>query len=188
MRFQLAAAWAFCMLVTAGCTSPKGPSGSKSARLADIEISEQAFRKMLEQDADLDWMAPEVQDAVHGLLRQYAEYANHFRGDSLTPAYLMRRADLLQGKGAPEEAVRQWIDVAEGFPRSAWAPQAIFRVGFARETALSDTLGALKAYSELTQVYPESPWAEQAGLAAQWLTFEEGQVAGALEDGGLSGH
>ena len=154
MRFQLAAAWAFCMLVTAGCTSPKGPSGSKSARLDDIETSEQAFRKMLEQDADLDWMAPEVQDAVHGLLRQYAEYANHFRGDSLTPAYLMRRADLLQGKGAPEEAVRQWIDVAEGFPRSAWAPQAIFRVGFARETALSDTLGALKAYSELTQVYP----------------------------------
>ena len=188
MRFQMAAIWALCLLITAGCHAPERQPGSKNARLADIETSEQTFREMLEQEADLDWAAPEVQDAVHGLLRQYAEFANHFRGDSLAPAYLMRRADLLQGKGAPEEAVRQWIDVAEGFPRSAWAPQAIFRVGFARETALSDTLGALKAYSELTQVYPESPWAEQAGLAAQWLTFEEGQVAGALEGGGLSGH
>ena len=67
MRFQLAAAWALCMLVTAGCTSPKGPSGSKSARLADIETSEQAFRKMLEQDADLDWMAPEVGRVVRSM-------------------------------------------------------------------------------------------------------------------------
>ncbi len=185
MRFEFIAMGALLVLFFAGCQAPDGRSESPSKRLADIEASEQVFREMLKENADVDWAAPEVQDAVSGLLRQYAEFANHFRGDSLAPAFLMRRADLLQGKGAAEEAVRQWIDVVEGFPRSRWAPQAIFRVGFARETALSDTLGALKAYSELIQVYPESPWAEQAGLAAQWLTFEEGQVVRALEEGGV---
>ena len=173
--------WSLTFLVLAGCQNSKGPSGPQGERIAEIEASEQVFRKMLDQNADVDWNSPEIQETVSGLLRQYAEYANRFRGDSLAPAFLMRRADLLEGKGAAEEAVRQWIDVAEGFPRTTWAPLAVFRVGFARETSLLDTLGALEAYGELMEVYPESPWAEQAGLAAKWLTFEEDQVAGALE-------
>ena len=186
MRIQRSAAVALCVLLAVGCQSTNERAGSQGARLADIGASEQRFRAMLEQEADADWSSPEVQEVASSLLRQYAEYANGFRGDSLAPVFLMRRVDLLQGKGAIDAAVSQWIDVAEGFPRSAYAPQAIFRVGFARETALTDTVGALIAYTELIQVYPESPWAEQEGLAAQWLTFKEGQVAGALEGGKVS--
>jgi tetratricopeptide (TPR) repeat protein len=187
MHHVMTAACCCLLVLGTGCQSPSGTSGSQSARLSQIEASEQAFRKMLEKEADLDWASEEVQDVVSRLLRQYAEFANGYRGDSLAPVFLMRRADLLQGKGAADAAVRQWIDVAEGFPRNALAPQAIFQVGFIRETALKDTLGALKAYSELIQVYPESHWAEQAGLAAQWLTFKEGRLGGALEEGAVRG-
>ena len=183
MRIQKSAIGGLCVLMVCGCQPSGEKAAIRAARLADIAASEQQFRGMLEQEADVDWTSPEVQEAASSLLRQYAAFANGFRGDSLAPLFLMRRADLLEGKGAAEAAVGQWIDVAEGFPRSALAPQAIFRVGFARETALTDTLGALEAYSELMQVYPESPWAEQAGLAAQWLTFREDQVGGALEQG-----
>ena len=107
--------------------------------------------------------------------------SDHHHGDSASCGLLMRRADLLQGRGTPELAVDQWIDVVEGCPGSAFAPEALFRVGFARESALVDTTGALEAYAEVVRVYPESPWADQARMAARWLTFSETEFIRALE-------
>lgn len=162
-----------------GCSN--APSDADAELLGQIAKSEAEFRDFLDADADVDWLDADVQAVVGELLRGYAAYANGHRSDSLSVAFLMRRADLLQGKGDAERAVKQWIDLAEGFPQSASAPEAIFRVGFARESALRDTAGALEAYAELVKAYPQSPWAEQATLAAKWLTFDEAAIIRALD-------
>ena len=161
-----------------GCSSASGNADDKL--LGQIAKSEAEFRRFVDADADVDWLDADVQAVVGELLRGYAEYANGHRSDSLSIAFLMRRADLLQGKGDAAGAVKQWIDIAEGFPQSASAPEAIFLVGFARESALRDTAGALEAYGELVKTYPLSPWAEQATLAAKWLTFDEAAIIRAL--------
>lgn len=172
----------FAVLTAAALGGCSGASGDADANLlAQIAESEAQFRRFVEADADVDWLDESVQSVVGELLRGYAAYANGHRNDSLSVAFLMRRADLLQGKGDAEGAVAQWIDIAEGFPKSASAPEAIFCVGFARESALRDTAGALEAYGELVKAYPQSPWAEQATLAAKWLSFDEKAIIRALD-------
>lgn len=146
-----------------------------------IRQGERRMSAWMDSPDGVQWSAQEVDDVVSGLLRDYALYANSHHGDSTSCGMLMRRADLLQGRGTPALAVDQWIDVVEGCSGSAFAPEALFRVGFARESALVDTTGALEAYGELVRVYPESPWADQARMAARWLSFSESEFIRALE-------
>lgn len=162
-----------------------GVSGSDAsgALVAEIETVEERFGSRLRSTGEVDWTNKEVQAEVRSLLRAYAEYANAHHGDSLAAVYLMKRADLLQGRGDHEAAIAQWLDVVEGFPRDAVAAEAIFKMGFLRETALRDTAGALKAYAELTRLFPESPWTAQAAMSAQWLTFSEERLIEALSEG-----
>ncbi len=164
-----------------GCGS-RAPEPSHPNK-ADIEAAERLFGHRLSSDGEVDWTNEEVQNEVRFLLRSYAQYANDHRGDSLTSVYMMKRADLLHGRGDHEAAIAQWLDVVEGFPKEDIAAEAIFRMGFVRETAMQDTVGALKAYAELVRLFPESPWTAQAEMSAQWLTFSEEKFIEALSEG-----
>ncbi len=173
---------AFLTVVLLGC----GPSDEQVHLDAgpspdEIARAEAAFSEHFNAEGSVDWSTEEVSTEVAGLLRLYAEYANAHHGDSLAGLLLMRRADLLQGRGSPDEAVKQWIDVVEAYPSSGLAAEAMFRIGFTRETALGDTTEALKAYTQLAQLHPESIWAEQALGAIKWLSFSEARMLDALE-------
>lgn len=158
-------------------------NGTSKMLREEIEAAEELFGKRLRSTGEVDWADEQAQDEVRSLLRAYAEYANAHHGDSLSAVYLMKRADLLQGRGDHEAAIAQWLDVVEGFPQDAVAAEAIFRMGFLRETALQDTVGALKAYAELVRLFPESPWTSQAAMSAQWLTFSEKKFIEELSEG-----
>ena len=161
----------------AGCQVAP-PSNELTSRIASAELE---LAPMLESEFDA---LPEQGEAlVQSLLRDYATYANAHHGDSLALQYSMKRADLLLAKGEAEAAVQQWIDIVGAGGGEALASEAMFRIGLAREATLADTIGALKAYSELLRLYPESRWAEAAGEAAKWLTFNEREFIRALESG-----
>lgn len=149
--------------------------------MSRITLAEAELAPLLETEFDA---LPERGEAlVQALLRDYATYANAHHGDSMALQYSMKRADLLLAKGEAEAAVQQWIDVVGAGGGEALASEAMFRIGLAREVALTDTVGALKAYSELLRLYPDSRWAEAAGEAAKWLTFNEREFIRALESG-----
>lgn len=165
-------------LVMLGCGGQATGDG-----VARITALEERMVQWMDGSGELDWSSDEVQDVVGQLLRGYAEYANGHHGDSLAGVYRMRRAELLLGKGDASAAIDQWVDVVEGHPTTPWAAEAMFRVGFTRETALADTVGALEAYSGLIGAFPESPWAEQARQASAWLTFNEREMIRSLREG-----
>jgi len=121
---------------------------------------------------------------VTSLLRDYATYANAHHGDSLATRMLVKRAELLLGKGEAEAAAEQWLNIVESGGAGGVVPEAMFRLGFIRETALADTSGALKAYAQLIQLYPESPWSKMAADASKWLTFSEREFIRALRQEG----
>lgn len=148
-----------------------------------IEVAEGQLAPYLSEDGEEGEWNEEAEKWVQSLLRDYATYANGHHGDEWALRYQMRRADLLQGLGKHEMAIQQWMDVMDADPQSALAAEAMFRVGFLRETALADTVGALKAYSEILRVYPESQWAEPAASASKWLTFNEENFIRALRNG-----
>jgi len=170
-----------CVVLGYACSENAGPRELK-AELTLIERHEAALKLFIDSSESVDWEDAEVAESVRALLRAYAAFANQHHGDSLAGAFLMRRADLLQGRGDFEEAVNQWLSVLEGYPQAHFAPEAIFRIGFTRETALRDTMGALKAYGQLVDIYPESMWTEQAQHSLKWLTFSEAQMIQALEE------
>ena len=170
---KLWSALVFCAFLIPGC----GLGGDVDVVASRIQGNERALRPLLVED-ELDEAG---QALVAELLRDYARYANVHHGDSLAGVFLMRRADLLQGMGEHEAAVEQWVNVAEGGGSPLLAAEAVFRVGFVRETALKDTVGALKAYGEVVRVYPESQWASAAIEAAKWLSFSEREMLRALE-------
>lgn len=118
------------------------------------------------------------------LLRDYATYANAHHGDSLAASMLMKRAELLLGKGEADAAAEQWLNIVESGGSAGYVPEAMFRLGFIRETAMADTTGALKAYAQVVQLYPESPWSQMAADASKWLTFSEQEFIRALEQDG----
>lgn len=129
-----------------------------------------------------------VEEDVAMLLRDYAAYANAHHGDSLSMRMLMKRAELLLGKGEAEAAAEQWLNIVEGGGSAGLVPEAMFRLGFIRETALADTTGALKAYAQVVQLYPNSPWGQMAADASKWLTYSEVELVRALQrEGGVSG-
>ena len=170
-------------LVLAGCGGQTISTGSRKAMLDEIKRAESEFKVLLEAPSGVDWDEPEVASLVSGLMRGYADFANAYRKDSLAGVFLMRRADLLQGRGDAEEAEGQWLDVIDGFPSSQLAPEAMFRVGFLRETVMGDTTGAMEAYSQLVAIYPRSPWSEQAAASIKWLGFSESEFIRSLKEG-----
>ncbi len=172
-----------CAWVASSCGEASNDRGLQSSEREEIEKWEEDFKRFFKSADGVDWADSEVQSSVSRLLRGYADFANRHHGDSLAGAFLMRRADLLQGRGDVDAALSQWLNVVEGYPQTSFAPEAIFRMGFARETALLDTAGALKAYGQLVEVYPESSWSEQARQSLKWLTFNEAQMMRALEAG-----
>lgn len=166
--------WGGVVLVS-GCLAG---ADSELDRIAENEQVLQAAIQSMEGEG----MPDDMEEVVSELLRDYASYANAHRGDSVATQCLMKRADLLEGKGSVREAERQWLDLADGLKDPSIAPEAMFRLGFLRESALLDTAGALEAYGEILRLYPESPWAEQAAQSSKWLTFSESEMLRAIRE------
>ena len=178
MSLRFARVTGLALAICWGC----GVAGPDALVLERIEKAEAELRPFL-KSTDAEVLPPEGERVVSSLLRDYAAYANAHHGDSLAVLFLMRRADLLQGRGDHEAAVNQWLDVAEGGGPDECIAESIFRVGFLRETELKDTTGALKAYAEVMRIHPNSQWASSAGDAAKWLTFSESEFIKALQRG-----
>ena len=152
-----------------------------------IEAAEARMVDGLSQGMEVG-QSDDMEQDVTALLRDYATYANTHHGDSLATRMLVKRAELLLGKGEASAAAEQWLNIAESGDAGGLVPEAMFRLGFIRETALADTIGALKAYAQVVQLYPESPWSQMAADASKWLTFNEREFIRALQqEGEVSG-
>lgn len=171
------------VLCTIGC----GEGAAEDRELGAIREDEGVMAALIAQNAPVDWEDATTEQVVRRLLKGYADYANRHHGDSLSAIFLMRRADLLQGRGDADAAVSQWRDVAEGYPGTRSAPEAIFRMGFMRETVLDDGAGAREAYTELIRVYPDSPWSEQARWSLKWLGLNDEELIRSLSAGSEGG-
>ena len=124
-----------------------------------------------------------LENDISRLLRDYAAYANAHHGDSTANRMLVKRAELLLGRGDARAAEAQWLDIVEGGADAELMPEALFRIGFIRETVLMDTTGAMKAYAEVMRLHPGTAWSDMAMDASKWLTFNEEQFIRALQQG-----
>ena len=106
---------------------------------------------------------------IQDLIVLYASYANFCREDSLTPEYLMRRADLLRGSGKIRQAISQFKDVHDSYPSYQNKITCAFIAAFLYETELNDREMAEKLYLQVIESYPESHEASVARVSLQHL-------------------
>ena len=179
MMWRFAVPFVLLIAIAAACNS----RNTDNILLERISMTEaRVIPKLVEWETDRGQDVNLEQD-ITSLLRDYAQYANAHHGDSVANQMLVKRAELLLGRGKAEAAERQWLDIVEGGADEALLSEALFRLGFIRETALMDTTGAMKAYAEVSRLFPESAWAKMALEASKWLTFSEENFIRAIGEG-----
>ena len=141
---------------------------SEQAKVAQEKLS------ALEEQVEADTARADFQ-VRQKLLVAYANYANNFNDDPLTPEYLFRAAKLANEMGKSRRAIEYLINLHDGFPTYGKRTEAAFLVGFIYENVLNDRIRAQEAYEKVIEFYPESTWASeaQASIELLYLTDEE---------------
>ena len=106
---------------------------------------------------------------VTSLIKAYATFSNNCYSDSITPEYLTRRADLLRGVGKTHEAIKQLLNVHDGFPNYDRSVMCAFLVGYLYENELNDNEMAEKMYRNVIELYPNTREAELAHQSIKHL-------------------
>lgn len=75
-----------------------------------------------------------------------------------------RRAEMFFAQGEHRLAVEEYLKVADNYPQSELADDALYKLGYVLRAHLEDSRGALMAYERLANSYPSSPYADDALL------------------------
>ncbi|HHM24308.1 MAG TPA: tetratricopeptide repeat protein, partial [Bacteroidetes bacterium] len=75
-----------------------------------------------------------------------------------------RAEDFLFKKNEPDSALFYYRQVLEKFPKSDFAPKALYAIGWVYDWVLFDNQKAREAYEELKEKYPKSPYSKEASV------------------------
>jgi tetratricopeptide (TPR) repeat protein len=93
-------------------------------------------------------------DESNNVLNNYLVYADKFKDDTLSAAYLFKAGDLANGLRRPKEAIAIFERLRTSFPDYRKSAAALFMEGFIYETAMGDKEKAKEKYKEFIQKYP----------------------------------
>jgi hypothetical protein len=134
----------------------KRPSEIRPFAEVKNEISELLTRNKI------DGIKREVADE----LKQNYEWQNYmddyYRSIQRSPKELFEYA---QNTDDPYDRLRTFEEIIEKFPEDAYAPQAMFMIGFVHMEELQDKVTAERTFSQLLHAYPDSEVAE----SARWM-------------------
>ena len=147
-------------------STPATLKRNKEEKLAEIA----ALEKAVEEDQTVADLLSRQQ-----LLVAYAEYVNFNNREDEVPEFLFRASKIAVEIGKPRRAVEYLINLHDGFPNYERRVEAVFMVAFIYENVLNDRGQAEKYYEQVVELYPESPWAEdaRASMKLLYLTDEE---------------
>lgn len=75
-----------------------------------------------------------------------------------------RRAEMFFAQGEHRLAAAEYLKVADDYPQSELADDALYKLGYVLRAHLEDSREALSAYERLANRYPSSPYADDALL------------------------
>ncbi len=97
------------------------------------------------------------------LVRAYGEFAEQNPGDSITPYYLQRSADILRVQPQREmEAIARYQLIIENYPEHPQAARSLFMIGFTYDENLQKKAKAIRYYGSFLKKYPNHPLANDA--------------------------
>jgi TolA-binding protein len=96
-------------------------------------------------------------------------FANKFRDDERAPEYLNFAGNTARDLGRLDQAIQLWQTVADSFPSSPAAPEALMAAGFTCENQLRDLPKAKGFYEALLLKYPSHDMADDARFSLKNL-------------------
>lgn len=111
-------------------------------------------------------VVPEVRTA---LLVAYGDFARLHADHKFAPEALFRRADLLVSAGKFEQAVLQYQDLHDGYPKFDKRPDCALLMAFVYDVHLKDKPLARRAYLRTAAIHPDTPQAETALQSVAWM-------------------
>ncbi|MCX7600037.1 MAG: tetratricopeptide repeat protein [Armatimonadetes bacterium] len=100
-----------------------------------------------------------------------------------------RRAEMFFAQGEHRLAAAEYLKVADNYPQSEIADDALYKLGYMLRAHLEDSRAALAAYTRLASSYPSSPYADDALLWCVHIYARDlrqpaqaAQAAAALDD------
>jgi tetratricopeptide (TPR) repeat protein len=99
------------------------------------------------------------------LLRAYQTYYNQHPQDSLGKAFLFEAARVADAMGKYDKAIELLGNYHDGISDKNKKAEAAYLVAFIYDAHLHNEKKAIDYYNKVIQLYPESPWAEQAKSA-----------------------
>ncbi|MEA3399755.1 MAG: tetratricopeptide repeat protein [Armatimonadota bacterium] len=180
-------------------------------RRGDLEEAEERFRLVVSAYSDSDHANDAlqrlafIQENLDGEGRAEEQYLQALgmieRGEGEAAEMLLAEvagtrgepladdAQMLLGRARAERAeyeaaVRAWMRLADGFPESLLAPQALLRAAGVLRGELGDAAAAADALQRVVDAHPESAAADQARAELELLprATAPGADAGAVED------
>jgi tetratricopeptide (TPR) repeat protein len=151
-------------------------------------------KKKLKQKIATAEAQPNKNDAEMAVARAvlYEEYANKFKDDTLSPAYLYKAAELYQYPSNHVRSLELLDTLLKRYPNNSEAPDALFFKGYIYEVQLLDLPKAKAAYEELIKRFPNHARADMAktnlphvGKLPEWtkeLESAYGDVTDSLDD------
>jgi TolA-binding protein len=170
MMMKYAVLFSFLLFMLSSCTRPQ------VALQDEIEVLEQTLRNDSSPLPD--------RAKAEELMGLYLKYANDYKDDTLSPAYLLKTGELCVAIGQYDEALKHLAGVMR-YKQSVHTAQALFLQGFVCENYLRQMDDARSHYERFVRDYPNHPLAAdvkvliaQLGMSPEDLVrqFEQQQT------------
>jgi len=109
------------------------------------------------------------QEIANGVLRDYIEYADTYKSDTMSANYLFKAGDLANGLNRPVEAISIYDRLQDQFPDNKKAAAALFMQAFIYETVMQNKDMAKERYKLFLVKYPDHRLAGSAKASVDQL-------------------
>ena len=116
------------------------------------------------------------------LLQVYAEYIGKFPQDSLSGEYLFKSGTVNMSMRKGDEALSNFKDLINKFPRSPYLPEACYYTAFIYEDIIYDIIAAEVAYKNFIERYPEHKLVTDAKLSIKYLGKSPEEIIASFEE------
>ena len=109
------------------------------------------------------------QETANNVLRDYMEYADTYKDDTLSATYLFKAGDLANGLNRPVEAISIYDRLQNDYPDHKRAATALFMQAFIYETVMQNREMAKEKYKLFLVRYPDHRLAGSAKASVDQL-------------------
>ena len=120
-------------------------------------------------------------DKAIEMVRLYAEYADKFAEDTLSPEYLFRAAEISENANQPNNATTYLTRIEENYKDYKNYPLCIFKKAYIYENYLKNQEKARQYYEKFIADYPDHELAEAANLSLMFLGMSDEDLIKVIE-------